>query len=230
MEIKEELARRDKYQGKLYFYFPDEGPFRRELYQKHLEFFEKGKYYRERCFMAANRVGKTESGAGFELASHLTGIYHDWWPGRKYDRPIIALAAADTNQNSRLILQKKLLGCLDYRDEEDLGTGLIPRELINIDSKLPSGTPGLIDTVKIHREDGNGDSTFMLRTYEQGRKIFQGFELDVAVFDEEPPMPVYNEGLIRTATTGGMSMLSFTPLQGITDVVLSFMPKENRKS
>ncbi len=41
-------------------FYPDTGPLRRSLYQKHLEFFRAGAKYRERCFMAANRVGKTE--------------------------------------------------------------------------------------------------------------------------------------------------------------------------
>ena len=40
--------------------YPEEGPLRRELYVKHMEFFEKGKTYRQRMMMAANRVGKTE--------------------------------------------------------------------------------------------------------------------------------------------------------------------------
>ena len=88
------------------------------------------------------------------------------------------------------------------------------------------GTGGLIDSIKIWRKDGT-QSTLMLRTYEQGRKIFQGFELDLLWCDEEPPMDVYNEGLIRTATTKGIVIITFTPLQGFTDVVLGFMPKEN---
>jgi hypothetical protein len=56
--------------------FPDEGPFRRELYPKHTEFFAAGKDEMERCFMASNRVGKTRAGA-FEAALHLTGKYPD---------------------------------------------------------------------------------------------------------------------------------------------------------
>lgn len=177
--------------------------------------------------MAGNRIGKTESGGGFETSCHLTGLYPEWWEGRTFDKPVMALAAADTNQNARMIIQKKMLGCLDYRDEDDLGTGLIPRDCIDMSSKIISGTAGLIDTIKIWRPDGTR-STLMMRTYEQGRKIFQGFELDILWCDEEPPEDVYNEGLIRTATTGGMVMVTFTPLQGITGVVLSFLPKDNR--
>jgi len=41
-------------------YYPDTGPLRRDLYPKHMQFFEAGSRYRERMMMAANRVGKTE--------------------------------------------------------------------------------------------------------------------------------------------------------------------------
>jgi hypothetical protein len=43
--------------------FPDSGPLGREYYPKHLEFFAVGAQYKERLFMAANRVGKTVAGA-----------------------------------------------------------------------------------------------------------------------------------------------------------------------
>lgn len=41
--------------------------------------------------------------------------------------------------------------------------------------------------------------------------------------DEEPPTDIYGECLIRTATTGGMVMTTYTPLAGITEVVQQFM-------
>ena len=61
--------------------YPDTGPLRRELYVPHVKFFEAGAKYRERCFMAANRVGKTYGVGGYELALHLTGRYPLWWKG-----------------------------------------------------------------------------------------------------------------------------------------------------
>ncbi len=39
-------------------------------------------------------------------------------------------------------------------------------------------------------------------------------------------MDVYGECLIRTATTDGIIMLTFTPLGGLSDVVMSFLPAE----
>ncbi len=41
-------------------------------------------------------------------------------------------------------------------------------------------------------------------------------------------MDVYGECLIRTATTDGVIMLTFTPLEGMSVVVLQFMPAEFR--
>src|ERR1035438_3818017 len=55
--LMQEQARRTA-RRKLLTYFPDTGPLRRELYQKHLEFFAAGPNYRERLMLAANRVGK----------------------------------------------------------------------------------------------------------------------------------------------------------------------------
>jgi hypothetical protein len=70
-------------------YFPDTGPFRRELYPRSMLFFAAGKTYRERLFLAANRTGKTVT-AAYETTAHLTGDYPTWWPGRKFEGPIEA--------------------------------------------------------------------------------------------------------------------------------------------
>ena len=44
--------------GNFETYFPDLGPYRRELYPQHMQFFAGGRHFSERLFMAANRVGK----------------------------------------------------------------------------------------------------------------------------------------------------------------------------
>ena len=41
-------------------------------------------------------------------------------------------------------------------------------------------------------------------------------------------MDVYGECIIRTATTNGLVLLTFTPLEGMSEVVMSFLPKEMR--
>src|SRR5215831_13293694 len=94
---REELQRaRNKFSR----FFPDSGPYRRELYVKHMEFLRAGAKHRERCFMAANRVGKTETGA-YEVTAHATGRYAASWEGYRYDRPIKIWACGETNKKVR---------------------------------------------------------------------------------------------------------------------------------
>ena len=108
-------------------YFPKRGPYARQHYAKHLEFFAAGLARRERCFMAANRVGKSAAGL-YELVCHVTGEYPDWWEGRRFTGPIRAWVAGDTAKTVRDILQYKLLG-----PDNDHGSGMLPRlSLIHI--------------------------------------------------------------------------------------------------
>jgi phage terminase large subunit-like protein len=68
-------------------------------------------------------------------------------------------------------------------------------------------------------------STLGFKSYTEGRESFQGTELDVIWLDEEPPMDIYGECLIRTMTTNGLILLTFTPLRGLSEVVLTYMPE-----
>lgn len=211
--------------------FPDTGPLRRELYTKHLEFFRVGKDYRERCFMAGNRVGKTVAGS-YEMSCHLTGDYPHWWEGRKFNGPIKAWAAGKTNETTRDIIQVELLGNITFSGQRKLvdGTGLIPHQLLGMDPgqlSWKAGVADLVDMVKIKHRSG-GWSELGLKSYQQGRGSFEGTARHIIWFDEEPPMDVYGEALIRTATTKGLIMLTFTPLEGMSDVVQEFLPKEMR--
>ena len=197
-------------------FFPDTGPLRRELYRKHLEFFRLGAAHRERLFMAANRVGKTEGAGGYETTLHLTGEYPHWWEGRRFDRPVRALVAGDTARTLREIVQRKLLG-----PAGDFGTGLIPAAALLMATAKP-GNAETVDTVRVRHVSG-GVSTLTFRSYDQGRRAFQGDEQDFVWMDEEPPLDVYTEALMRTMTTGGFVMLTFTPLNGWTEVVRLFL-------
>ncbi|HPV30514.1 MAG TPA: hypothetical protein PLT30_13710, partial [Deltaproteobacteria bacterium] len=51
------MAARHKYQ-KIETYYPEEGKLSRHNYPKHMQFFLEGAKHRERCFLAANRIGK----------------------------------------------------------------------------------------------------------------------------------------------------------------------------
>ncbi len=201
---------------RLFQLYPDEGPLRRELYPRHVAFLNGGGPHRQRMFMAANRVGKTEGVGGYETTLHLTGLYPHWWRGRRFDGPISAMAAGDTAKTVRDIIQKKLLGPPDRP-----GAGLIPLEAI-VRVTRKAGVADAIDTVRVRHAAG-GESTLVLRSYDQGREAFQGDEHHVIWLDEEPPMAIYTECVMRTMTTNGYVMLTFTPLNGYSEVVRQFV-------
>lgn len=216
IQVLEECARR-KRERKIKSYFPDEGPLRRELYSKHLEFFAAGKEHRERLMLAGNRCGKSFT-AGYELTCHLSGWYPTWWDGRRFDKPIRAWAAGDTGKTVRAILQELLLGPAGA-----WGTGMIPAESI---ARVIRGSGGVADTVEIVYVNhvSGGVSQLMFKSYEQRRESFQGTTQDVIWLDEEPSLEIYTECLLRTLTNNGMLILTFTPLLGVSEVVLSFLP------
>lgn len=168
--------------------------------------------------LAANRVGKTEGVGGYELALHLTGQYPDWWVGRRFSRPVRAWAAGDTSKTVREIIQQKLLGPVGA-----WGTGLLPGDAIERVVRA-TGAADTAEIVYVKHASGRGISPLVLKSYDQRREAFQGTEQDIIWLDEEPPMDIYTECLLRTMTNSGMLMLTFTPLQGISDVVLSFLP------
>lgn len=216
IKLLEEKERR-KRTRKLFSYYPNEGELRRDLYPKHLQFFEAGSNFRERLFMAANRVGKTEGAGGYEMALHLTGDYPAWWNGRRFDKPIKARASGDTSKTVRDILQEKMMGPIT-----DIGTGLIPKDSI-VSTTAKQGVSNAFDSVFVKHKSG-GVSKLQFKSYDQGRESFQGEEIDVDWMDEEPPVDIYVECLLRTMTNNGLVMLTFTPLRGMSETVMAFLP------
>ena len=203
--------------------YPDEGPLRRALYPKHLTFFAAGRAHQERCMMAANRVGKTFAG-GYETALHLTGRYPDWWEGRRFADPIAAWVAGDTAETTRDIVQAALMG-----PPAELGTGLIPADAIIGEPSRRSGVTGAFDTARIRHASG-GVSLLGFKSYDQGRRKFQGTAKHVVWLDEEPPADVYDECMLRLMTTDGLMLCTFTPLEGLTEIVRRFMPQLAREA
>jgi phage terminase large subunit-like protein len=220
-ELCELLAEQERRFGyKFYQYFPDTGPYRRALYPKHVQFFEDGATYKERLFMAANRVGKSESGA-FEVTCHVTGLYPAWWTGRRFDHPTDWWVCGTTSETLRDIVQVKLCG--QWQPEAPIGPGgMVPAHLVLHHSKRPHGLPGSLETVWVKHCSG-GTSTIGLKMYEQGRKSFEGTGKHGIWCDEEPPEDCYTEMLYRTVTTKGIMLVTFTPLQGMSAVVMGFL-------
>lgn len=183
-----------------------------------------GSPHRDRLMLAANRVGKTEGVGGYEAALHLTGRYPLWWPGYRFSRPIECWAAGKTNESTRDIIQAKLLGKPAFLGLRKVlsGTGLVPAVDIGAIS-WKRGIKDFVDTVAVRHQSG-GWSILGMKSYEQGRGAFEGTEKDVIWLDEEPPIEVYIECGVRLMTRSGLLLLTFTPLEGMSEVVLQFLP------
>jgi len=222
LQLIEVLETRKREAGLIHALYPDEGPLSRENYPVHMEFFKAGAKYTERCAMCANRFGKSFGIGGYEMALHLTGLYPEWWEGYRFDRPIDAWAAGKTTETTRDIVQYELFG--DVPGSANFGTRLLPKAVLGEYSLKPN-TGKLIDKIKIKHVSG-GWSTLGFKCYEQGRGAFEGTAKDLIWFDEEPKQAVYGEALMRTMTSNGLIMLTFTPLEGMSEVVMSFLPKE----
>lgn len=94
------------------------------------------------------------------------------------------------------------------------------------------GVPNLLDNVQV-RHGGGGDvqagtAIISFKAYEKGREKWQGPTVDGVWWDEEPPLDIYTEGLTRTnnGQRGQFGMITFTPLLGMSDVVMLFMGPE----
>jgi len=212
LELVEELLRRNKLR-KFYSYFPTYGDNPRSGYAKHLDFFATGLTHNQRAFIAANRVGKTQAGA-FEVTCHATGIYPDWWPGIKFDNPVDIWIAGENSKTVFDILQMELLG-----KPSEFGTGMLPGETI-LSTKKGAGL-SYMDNVFVKHISG-GTSTIQMKSYSQGRETFQGTARHFIWLDEECPDDIYEECLLRTMTTNGQVMMTFTPLMGMTNLIQSF--------
>lgn len=195
-------------------WFDPNGPYPIDSLPKHKAFFEAGADYPERLFMAGNRVGKSLAGA-FELACHLTGEYPDWWRGHRFDGPIDAWAIGKDARAVRDTAQRELLG-----QTGEWGTGMIPAHRLGKFWAL-QGTPQAVDMIKIRHKSGKW-SSLGFKNYQQDIGSFMGTTRHVAWLDEECPLEIYNECNVRTATVNGIMLVTFTPLDGLTPMVVNF--------
>ena len=207
--------------GRFRTLFPDVGPYRRELYSKHTAFIRAGATHRERLFLKANRTGGTVLGA-YESVAHATGRYPEWWDGRRFKGAVNIWVAGDTAETTKNILQNELLG--PPGQPQLLGTGMVPVDALY--HTTPGRIPDAISVAYVRHASGDL-STISFKSFDQRRPSFQGTQKHVVWLDEEAPDDIYTECLLRTMETGvfegGIMMLTFTPLLGLTPLVVSFL-------
>lgn len=220
--IESKLRNIERNQISMWFNTPEV----RAAYSKQMKFFRLGKEYTERGLFGGNRTGKTHCGA-YEDTLHLTGQYPAWWEGRKFAHPIDMWAATDTAKNTRDILQAKFCGAPG--NAMAMGTGMIPGDLI-LRTTVKHGLADAYETIFVRHVPTGGVSTLQLKSYDQGRVAFQGTRQHLIHLDEEPALDVYVECLLRLMSTSpgeetGLLILTETPLLGISDLMIEFMPE-----
>lgn len=165
---------------------------------------------REVFFSGGNQIGKSAASCGM-LVFHLTGMYPDWYTGRRFEQPPRVMVIGETFNTARDLLIKKIIG----NDHEE---GAIDRGLIFDVQKLAYGNVGAFDIAHVSKRPTH----VIVASYASGRRRVQGHSLDLVVIDEEPPMDVYDELSARTNATGGFVRISATPLSGFTELFTSF--------
>ncbi|CAI1768586.1 Bacteriophage terminase large (ATPase) subunit and inactivated derivatives [Serratia quinivorans] len=183
-------------------------------YKFQLQWYQSGADFHLRYLSAANRIGKTYAGA-VEFAFHATGDYPGWWNG--YRCPVGTLWAIGVDIDAtRKVLQKELLGTDDYRRKEEIGTGSIPRDLIDFDSFVARGEA--VKSFRVWNKQG-GQSAVHFYASTQDKKSFMGQAIVYAWVDEqsENEDELIAQCTTRTATTGGVVVCTATPEIGATD-------------
>ena len=171
-----------------------------------------------------HNTGKTHCGC-FADVLHLTGLYPDWWPGRRFTHPIDMWVATDTAKNTRDILQEKFCG--KPGQEQAYGTGMIPGDLL-VRRTVKHGLADAFESVFVRHVSG-GISTLQFKSYDQGREAFQGTRQHRIHLDEEPKLEIYTECLLRLLSTvpgesNGTLVLTETPMLGVSDLMITFLP------
>ena len=194
-------------------------------------FFDAGAWAKQRLLIAANGTGKSVTVCA-ELAMHVSGRYPPWWKGVRFDYGgwECWVGSIDNDMQKRGP-QRALLG----RDLEQLGTGLIPKDVIAKDPELrQAGVKSVVDTLIINHASGT-PVTMKWLTFEQGWRKWQSGDPKIVLWDEEPREgeagqdEILSEVLTRLVRNNGIFIAGYTPLLGETQLTKHFMHSTNEK-
>lgn len=197
-------------------------------YPFQLEWIEASKHYRQRYLSAANRIGKTY-GACMEAAVHLTGLYPEWWSGKKLEVTGDYWVIGVSQESLCTVLMKELLGVSDARYLSDLGSGAIPKECIDVFNMQKDGARCI--QVRIKHVSG-GYNTLHFFSSTQDESTFFGAAVQYILMDEQfsTEETIYSQCLTRTLTTKGMISVTATPERGRTPLWERFATAEKEGS
>lgn|SRR3990167_976811 len=220
---REEFRKRNR----IWSYFPDEGPLRRELYPRHMEFIGHTADSDEVMMIAANKIGKSLLGA-YCITCWTTGRYPPWWHGRRFEYPTTFWIANKSAKDVRDINERELLG--PPGDTAAQGTAMLPGHLI-AKTTPKAGIPNGFEFIHVKHVSG-GTSYIVSKSYDQGRTAFEGRNIDGLWDDEELPREIYDEQFMRIMTPpirdrqpgiNGIIIVTYTPILGLTPMTEWFM-------
>lgn len=166
------------------------------------EFFHLMKEKREVAFFAGNKSGKTHCGAEFVVQAALGLEAANYGLEVLYDEPIDVW-----------------VGSVDYRIQRESAQReveyFLPKSEVK---KMYTLQNGIVDRIEF-----NNGSTIGFKTYEQGRKAWQGPKRHIVWFDEEPPEDIIKEGMARLIGRNAKLIFTMTPLMGHTVVYKKFI-------
>ncbi|MEL7413678.1 MAG: terminase family protein [Pseudomonadota bacterium] len=180
----------------------------------------------ETLLMAANQVGKTFTGTWLD-AAHALGDYPEGYNGHKFKHAPIIWCLGVTGEKARDLLQTPLFGHLN--DGEFSGGLIRPDRILDY---IPSGTSRLANTVFVKHASGSVAQVKFF-SYSQGQHVLMGDVVDWAHIDEEPKDQTIRPQVITRLTNGdkgrgGRMILTFTPENGRTDLVINFMDNPSK--
>lgn len=106
----------------------------------------------------------------------------------------------ETFQDSIAIQQKKM-------------NDLVPR------NRVKYGTYDDINGFTNRKLQFDNNTLYTFKSYDQGVKVFQGDDIDIIWNDEEPPIEIIKEQMMRLIDRNGIMIITMTSLKGITDFI-----------
>lgn len=197
------------------------------LYPWQHEFIAQTAHYTQCCLIAANRIGKTYTGTYVD-AIHALGDYPEGWTGHRFEHAPLIWCLGYSGEKTRDLLQEPLAG---KKSGDTFPGGLIPADRI-VGYESMTGTPNAIRTLFVRHSSGDV-ARIQFWSYNQGQHALMGDDVDWFHIDEEPRDPsIFPQVLVRTASgdrgQGGRGILTFTPENGRTELVIQFMDNPGR--
>ncbi|EDI8735813.1 hypothetical protein GEM21_05475 [Salmonella enterica] len=194
-----------------------------EPYQYQKDFINHSKEFDYKFLRAGNRVGKTVCGS-LELTYHITGRYPEWYTGKRIEGSGRVYWCIGVNlQMVRDIQQKHLLGTNNATVEQEIGTGTIPRECIELKKGFERDGAQVLKCRIKHTDGGLNELAFFSST-DEGAGLM-GREVAYIWCDEESPysLSIYSQCLARTTNAlgvgeHGMITITATPEEGNTQL------------